>query len=223
MESTRDHAGKVSKDVEDRVLNYIHENTSRADMTAAEREQMHSWMLRVFGDGSPEYLYALSRMGSFRNESLARDAQRQADQSALLLEQLRGQLTVNGSHATGLWNVPFDGYVAELHKDEMVVPATTAGRLRDLSDRSPSMGAMSLPSFPLLGNNDVLETLRDLKREVSELRRDNAQLQRESNKHLAAANNQRGAAAKGQIGAIERGNKMLKKLEDDKRLEAAKR
>nr|WP_273544556.1 phage tail tape measure protein [Halomonas profundi] len=81
----------------------------------------------------------------------------------------------------------------------------------------------SLPSFPLLGNNDVLETLRDLKHEVAELRRDNAQLQSESNKHLAAANNQRGAAAKGQIGAIERGNKMLKKMEDDKRLEAAKR
>ncbi|TVU88315.1 EF-hand domain-containing protein [Vreelandella titanicae] len=130
---------------------------------------------------------------------------------------------IDGSHSSGLWNVPFDGYVAELHRDEMVVPAQTAGRLRDLPDRAPSMGAMSLPSFPLLGNNDVLETLRDLKREVAELRRDSAQLQSESNKHLAAANNQRGAAAKGQIGAIERGNKMLKRMDDDKRLEAAKR
>lgn len=80
-----------------------------------------------------------------------------------------------------------------------------------------------LPRFPLLGNNDVLETLRDLKREIAELRRDNARLQSESNQHLAVANNQRGAAAKGQIDAVERGNKMLKRMEDDKRLEAAKR
>lgn len=95
--------------------------------------------------------------------------------------------------------------------------------IKDYSTRAPSMGAASLPSFPLLGNNEVFETLRDLKREVAELRRDSTQLQSESNKHLAAANNQRGAAAKGQIGAIERGNKMLKRMEDDKRLEAAKR
>ncbi|ASK20705.1 tape measure protein [Halomonas sp. N3-2A] len=81
----------------------------------------------------------------------------------------------------------------------------------------------ALPSFPLLGKNDVADLLRDLKREVAELRKENAKLQGESNKHLAAANNQRGAAAKGQIGAIERGNKMLKKLEEDKRMQVAKR
>lgn len=81
----------------------------------------------------------------------------------------------------------------------------------------------ALPRFPLLGNSDIVETLRDLKREVAELRRDNARLQGESNKHLAAANNQRGVAATQQIAATERGNRMLKKLEDDKRLEAAKR
>ncbi|BCB62822.1 hypothetical protein HaloA020_35230 [Halomonas sp. A020] len=83
--------------------------------------------------------------------------------------------------------------------------------------------AAPLPNYPLLGNSDIVETLRDLKREVAELRRDNARLQGESNKHLAAANNQRGAAATQQIAATERGNRMLKKMEDDKRLEAAKR
>ncbi|MGP9798147.1 phage tail tape measure protein [Halomonas sp. 86] len=223
MDATKEHSGNVSAGVEDRVLNYIHENTSRSDMTAAEREQMHSWMLRVFGDGSPEYLYALSRMGSFRNESLARDAQRQADQSAQLLEQLRGQLAVNGSHRTGLEYVPFDGYVAELHRGEKVLTAEDADAMRNVSTSRFMFSQTPLPSFPLLGNNDVVETLRDLKREVAELRRDNARLQGESNKHLAAANNQRGAAAKGQINAIERSNKMLKRMEDDKRLEAAKR
>lgn len=37
---------------------------------------------------------------------------------------------VDGSHARGLDFVPFDGYVAELHKGEMVVPAAEARALR---------------------------------------------------------------------------------------------
>lgn len=37
---------------------------------------------------------------------------------------------VDGSHASGLDFVPFDGYVAELHKGEMVVPAAEARALR---------------------------------------------------------------------------------------------
>lgn len=38
---------------------------------------------------------------------------------------------VDGSHARGLDFVPFDGYVAELHKGEMVVPAAEAQALRN--------------------------------------------------------------------------------------------
>ena len=51
---------------------------------------------------------------------------------------------INGSHATGLNRVPFDGYIAELHKDEMVIPAREAQRLRqqgvniDNIDKMPS-------------------------------------------------------------------------------------
>ncbi len=88
--------------------------------------------------------------------------------------------------------------------------------------RQMPMPNLPMPHFPALGNNDVAEVLRDLKREVSELRKENARLQAASNRHLAAANNQRGAAATQQIAAIERSNKYLKRMEDDKRLEAAK-
>ena len=37
---------------------------------------------------------------------------------------------VMGSHASGLDYVPFDGYIAELHKGEMVLPANDANALR---------------------------------------------------------------------------------------------
>lgn len=36
----------------------------------------------------------------------------------------------DGSHATGLWNVPFDGYRAIVHKGEMIVPAKQAEEIR---------------------------------------------------------------------------------------------
>lgn len=35
---------------------------------------------------------------------------------------------IDGSHATGLKRVPFDGYIAELHRDEEIVPASEARR-----------------------------------------------------------------------------------------------
>ena len=38
---------------------------------------------------------------------------------------------VDGSHASGLDYVPFDGYIAELHRGEMVVPAEEARGLRN--------------------------------------------------------------------------------------------
>lgn len=41
-----------------------------------------------------------------------------------------GGRAVNGSHASGLDYVPFDGYIAELHKGEMVVPAAESNFLR---------------------------------------------------------------------------------------------
>lgn len=43
---------------------------------------------------------------------------------------IASQFAVNGSHASGLDYVPFDGYVAELHRGEMVVPAEEASMLR---------------------------------------------------------------------------------------------
>ena len=85
------------------------------------------------------------------------------------------------------------------------------------------MPDLPLPQFPALGQSDVTQVLQDMRREITELRKQNAALLGESNSHLAAANTQRGAAATQQIAATKEGNKMLKKMQDDSRLEAAKR
>ena len=42
-----------------------------------------------------------------------------------------GAYAVNGSHAGGLYYVPFDGYLAELHQGEMVLTRAQADSLRD--------------------------------------------------------------------------------------------
>lgn len=207
-------------------LNALIETVQKANLGAMTQSQFDRWVTQqeaqaTRNGGGDWTAYYFERVAEKERARQLVDAA-EAAAATLRREMEQALKRVDGSHATGLWSVPFDGYVAELHRNEMVVPAETAGRLRDLPDRAPAM-SNPLPRFPLLGNSDVVETLRDLKREVAELRRDNARLQGESNKHLAAANNQRGAAATQQIAATERGNRMLKKMEDEKRLEAAKR
>lgn len=56
---------------------------------------------------------------------------------------------VNGSHATGLANVPFDGYQAELHKGEAVLTAAQSDGLRAagiLSQNSDGTPNLNFPS-----------------------------------------------------------------------------
>lgn len=60
------------------------------------------------------------------------------DKESGKLESLRGELLaphgtrLHGSHRSGLSYVPFDGYRAELHRGEMVLPAGEAETLRDM-------------------------------------------------------------------------------------------
>ncbi len=47
----------------------------------------------------------------------------------------KSQRDADGSHASGLWNVPFDGYRAIVHKGEMIVPAKQAEEIRSGSGK----------------------------------------------------------------------------------------
>ncbi|SEM67361.1 phage tail tape measure protein [Halomonas caseinilytica] len=80
-----------------------------------------------------------------------------------------------------------------------------------------------IPALPLLGQNDIVETLQDLYREVAALRAENKRLLGESNEHLGAANRQRGAAAKRQIEEQQRGNEALERISSESQLVEASR
>lgn len=143
-------------------------------------------------------------------------------QIAELQARLKELPKVNGSHADGNWNVGFDGYIAELHKDEMVVPARTANMLRDLPGRSLPMPDMPLPQFPALGQNDVLQVLQDVKRELVESRKENKRLQEENNRHAAAAVAVQQTGFSGQISEQKKSNLALDDMSAAARLEASR-
>lgn len=54
------------------------------------------------------------------------------------INSLFSQIRSDGKHASGLNYVPHDGYVAELHKGEMVVPANKANEMRSDSSNDNS-------------------------------------------------------------------------------------
>ncbi|PIJ97859.1 phage tail tape measure protein [Lysinibacillus sphaericus] len=53
---------------------------------------------------------------------------------------------ISGSHATGLNTVPYDGYIAELHKGEMVIPARQSERIRAAGGSIDNVDQMVQPS-----------------------------------------------------------------------------
>lgn len=78
---------------------------------------------------------------------------------------------VDGSHARGLDFVPFDGYVAELHKGEMVVPAAEAQALR-----SGYSGTQNGEMASLL--KQILTAIEDSNRKETVLKINNRELGR---------------------------------------------
>ncbi len=76
-----------------------------------------------------------------------------------------GQSYLHGSHAKGHPNIPFDGYRAELHKSEMVLPAEIANSIRrNYSDDSRDIF------------KDMVSEIRELKAELQSLKKMQAEL-----------------------------------------------
>ncbi|MFJ7663750.1 hypothetical protein ACIQXW_15365 [Lysinibacillus sp. NPDC097162] len=64
---------------------------------------------------------------------------------------------ISGSHATGLERVPYDGYVAELHKDESVLTASQSNTLRRAGILS--QGSSGTPELNLDNNSSSTSSI----------------------------------------------------------------
>lgn len=124
----------------------------------------------AFGKFGDELLRGKASMGSFAGaltsafRSIGREIIKDIALAAILsaIKAATGQgeagffknflSIVAGSHASGLYRVPKNGYIAELHKDEMVVPAKFANIFRGFTTPTfsqlsfQSMGAVSTPT-----------------------------------------------------------------------------
>ncbi len=91
---------------------------------------------------------------------------------------------INGSHATGLPSVPFDGYRAELHKGEMIVPANVASWMRGAGVPVQTSVTTTEPTVidarPIFQSRRTVSGNDDLRRENNELRQE----LKETNKRL---------------------------------------
>lgn len=115
----------------------------------------------------------------------------------------RGTGFVDGSHAKGLDYVPFDGYIAELHRGEMVIPRSQADVMRsmgistemaDTMTRSVPVGPSYRSSVPSSGSGTStdsrpIELSFNLSTEL-----DGQTLARRQYKYVARENNLRGGS-----------------------------
>lgn len=115
----------------------------------------------------------------------------------------RGTGFVDGSHAQGLNYVPFDGYIAELHRGEMVIPRSQADVMRsmgistemaDTMTRSVPVGPSYRSSAPSSGSGTStdsrpIELSFNLSTEL-----DGQTLARRQYKYVARENNLRGGS-----------------------------
>ncbi|SDL77457.1 hypothetical protein SAMN05661010_02510 [Modicisalibacter muralis] len=95
-----------------------------------------------------------------------------------IVEFAQGLLAPHGSHAAGLASVPFDGYRAELHAGETVLPAPIAQLYRESAPGNRD-------------NAELLAELRALRDESRQLRGEVAQLRSERGRDAERAAGQR--------------------------------
>lgn len=110
---------------------------------------------------------------------------------------------INGSHASGLDYVPFDGYVAELHQGEAVLTSSEAGALRALGASTRALGGRgqrgASGAVGSTGSGNGQPTVTELTIPV-ELTIDGATFARKTYKYRIAEDNRRGTPLAGKGG-----------------------
>ncbi|MDO0945912.1 hypothetical protein [Chromohalobacter israelensis] len=125
---------------------------------------------------------AIGNLGSvadqFLQEAASYYGQASGQYGDLFEEILADARGIDGSHADGLASVPFDGYRAELHAAETVLPASIAQLYRDSAPGSST-------------NREMLAALQALHRESQQLREEVRQLRGERSQDADRAAGQR--------------------------------
>lgn len=69
------------------------------------------------------------------------------------------KMSTNGSHAGGINNIPYDGYIAELHKGERVLTASENNALNSQNNTSSSVA----PQINIVMNYPQVDSLKNIK------------------------------------------------------------
>ncbi|WP_028303471.1 hypothetical protein [Oceanospirillum maris] len=109
--------------------------------------------------------------GDYNDADLARyAADIAAGKGELSAADLEHYRATHGSHAAGLNSVPFDGYKAELHKNEMVLTADVANHIRESMSAGSKSSQVIVQTDPAL-----LAEIQQLRAEVAQFRSERAQ------------------------------------------------
>ncbi|WP_019007748.1 hypothetical protein [Cohnella laeviribosi] len=89
--------------------------------------------------------------------------------------KLKRNLDIDGSHANGLPYVPYNGYIAELHRGERVLTAAENRDYNRLLRGSSGFGGgspikVNITYSPVVQGNTRADVMNDLKRDRLELR-----------------------------------------------------
>lgn len=127
---------EIRDDIVDAILDVDWVNVGRDIMKALSDGLREAWNEFASQDGS-----IISMLSNLMNFSSPIGAMR-SFQMGNMVSGVAGLL--DGSHADGLNYVPYDGYIAELHKGEMVVPAAESEFLRSGSFGANNEGVIRL-------------------------------------------------------------------------------
>ena len=130
---------------------------------------VNNWLSVAMGNNTQ------SIIGSILAEGIATRLAMSAHASTLN-STISAITNVNGSHADGLSHVPFDGYVAELHKGEMVLDANTSDALRkygvNVKYSQDQMKAMMQPANDDASKQQLIQEVKRLNASLEKLRQE---------------------------------------------------
>ncbi|MGM8931380.1 EF-hand domain-containing protein [Salinicola halophyticus] len=150
-------------------------------------------------------------------ETISIDTQTQ--RTADFLKRMYESDWINGSHATGLARVPFDGYIAELHEGEGVLTAEQNRLWQALGESGPATLQPLVMAPPSVSPSSGAGSMEQLLRDNNRLMRQNVELMQRLEQHGAAGVRVSSEAGRRQIAATEQGNRSLARLESESRLE----